>query len=235
MIHAARSALAATALLATLGLSTSAFAQGPVHNDPIEPINRGVFGLNEVLDTIAFKPISAVWNAVLPKPIRTGVGNVFSNLDDVFIGANHMLQGRGKDAMTDFSRVLINSTVGIAGLIDVASTQNLQKGEGDFGQTLGVWGAGPGFYMVLPLLGPSTARDTVGRAARVASDPRTYMADAWSYSLTGLEFVQIKADNVDNANLIDSSSLDKYAFTRNLYLQRRAAIIQSGKDAAGAP
>ena len=233
MIHLARSALVATTLVAGLALSSSAIAQGPAHNDPIEPINRGVFGLNEVLDTIAFKPIATVWNAVVPKPVRTGVSNVFSNLDDVFIGANHLLQGRGKDAMTDFSRVLINSTVGIGGLIDVASTQNLQKGEGDFGQTLGVWGAGPGFYMVLPLLGPSTARDTVGRAARVASDPRTYMADAWSYSLTGLEFVQIKADNVDNANLIDTSSLDKYAFTRNLYLQRRAAIVQSGRDAAG--
>ena len=234
MIHLVRSALVATALVAGLSLSSAAFAQGSGHNDPIEPVNRAVFGLNEVLDTIAFKPISAVWNTVIPKPVRTGVGNVFSNLDDVFIGANHVLQGRGKDAMTDFSRVLVNSTVGLGGLLDVASTQDLQKGEGDFGQTLGVWGAEPGFYLVLPLLGPSTARDTVGRAARVASDPRTYMVNVWSYGLTGLEFVQIKADNVDNANLIDASSLDKYAFTRNLYLQRRAAIVQSGRDAAGA-
>jgi len=228
-----RSALVATTLVAGLSLSSAAFAQDPGHNDPIEPVNRGFFAVNEVLDTIAFKPIATVWNVVIPRPVRTGVSNVFSNLDDVFIGANHVLQGRGRDAMTDFSRVLINSTVGLGGLIDIASTQNLQKGEGDFGQTLGVWGAGPGFYLVLPLLGPSTARDTVGRAARVASDPRTYMSDVWSYSLIGLEFVQIKADNVDNANLIDSSSLDKYAFTRNLYLQRRAAIVQSGREAAG--
>jgi len=234
MTQFVRSALVATALVVGLSLSSAAFAQEPGHNDPIEPLNRGIFGLNEVLDTIAFKPISAVWNTVIPQPFRIGVANVFSNLDDVFIGANHLLQGRGKDAMTDFSRVLINSTVGLGGLIDIASTQNLQKGEGDFGQTLGVWGAGPGFYIVLPLLGPSTARDTVGRAMRVASDPRTYMIDAWSYGLTGLEFVQIKADNVDNANLIDASSLDKYAFTRNLYFQRRAAIVQSGRDAAGA-
>ena len=233
MTYSVRATWVAAAFLTGLGLSSVALAQGSEHRDPIEPINRGFFGLNEVLDTIAFKPISAVWNTVVPKPVRTGVSNVFSNLDDVFIGANHLLQGRGKDAMTDFSRVLINSTVGLGGLIDVASTQDLQKGEGDFGQTLGVWGVGPGFYMVLPLIGPSTARDTVGRAARVASDPRTYMADAWSYSLRGLEFVQIRADNVGNSNLIDSSSLDKYAFVRNLYLQRRAAIVQSGREAAG--
>jgi len=233
MTYSVRATWVAAAFVAGLGVSSAAIAQGSEHRDPIEPINRGVFGLNEVLDTIAFKPISAVWNTVVPKPVRTGVSNVFSNLDDVFIGANHLLQGRGKDAMTDFSRVLINSTVGLGGLIDVASTQDLQKGEGDFGQTLGVWGVGPGFYMVLPLIGPSTARDTVGRAARVASDPRTYMADAWSYSLRGLEFVQIRADNVGNSNLIDSSSLDKYAFVRNLYLQRRAAIVQSGREAAG--
>jgi len=234
MTYFMRSALAAAALVAGLGLSSAAMAQGPELNDPIEPVNRAFFGLNEALDTVAFKPISTVWNAALPKPVRTGVSNVFGNLDDAFIGANHLLQGRGRDAMTAFSRVLVNSTVGIGGLIDVASTQNLQKSEGDFGQTLGVWGAGPGFYLVLPLLGPSSARDTVGRAARVASDPRTYMTPGWSYGLVGLEFVQIKADNADNANLIDASSLDKYAFTRNLYLQRRAAIVQSGREAAGA-
>lgn len=233
MIPFIRSAIFAAAL-AGLGVSSVHAQSSVAHNDPLEPINRGFFALNEALDTVAFKPITTVWNTVLPRPVRTGVANVFGNLDDAFIGVNHLLQGRGKDAMTDFSRVLINSTVGVGGLIDVASTQNLPKGEGDFGQTLGVWGAEPGFYMVLPLLGPTSARDTVGRAARVASDPRTYLADAWSYGLTGLEFVQIKADNAANANLIDTSSLDKYAFTRNLYLQRRAAIVQSGREAAGA-
>ena len=234
MIRSVRSAVLAAVFFAGSSLSC-ALAQSPApHNDPLEPVNRGFFALNEALDTVALKPIATIWNTVLPKPVRMGVANVFGNLDDVFIGANHLLQGRGRDAMTDFSRVLINSTVGIGGLIDVASTQNLQKGEGDFGQTLGVWGAEPGFYLVLPLMGPSSARDTIGRAARVASDPRTYMVDAWSYGLIGLEFVQIKADNVDNANLIDTSSLDKYAFTRNLYLQRRAAIVQSGREAAGA-
>lgn len=229
-MNSSRAALLATALLASVSLPTLAHAQQV--SDPIEPINRGFFALNELLDTIIVKPIATVYNTVLPKPVRTGVANVFGNLDDVFIGANHALQGRGTDAATSFGRVILNSTIGIGGLIDVASMNGMQKGEGDFGQTLGVWGVGPGPYIVLPVLGPSNARDTVGRAARIASDPRTYMPDAWSYSLTGLEFVQIKADNLENMNLIDSSSLDKYGFTRSLYMQRRDRLVTSGKEAA---
>jgi phospholipid-binding lipoprotein MlaA len=221
------------ALTLSLGLSASslAYAQNSTVNDPIEPINRGFFQINEMLDTIVFRPVSVVWNAVVPKPVRTGIGNAFANLDDVFIGANHVLQGRGKDAANDFTRVLINTTVGIGGLIDVASSNGIAKGEGDFGQTLGVWGIGEGPYIVLPVLGPSDARDTVGRVARVFSDPRHYMSHVWSYSLFGTEFVEYKADNLDNADLIDSSSLDKYSFTRNLYLQRRAALVNAGRDA----
>jgi phospholipid-binding lipoprotein MlaA len=142
-----------------------------------------------------------------------------------------VLQGRGGDAVTDLKRVLINTTIGVGGLIDVASDMGVAKGEGDFGQTLGVWGLGAGPYIVIPVLGPSDARDTVGRVARVFSDPRHYLTHVWSYSLFGTEFVEYKADNLDNADLIDSSSLDKYAFTRNLYLQRRAALVNAGRDA----
>jgi phospholipid-binding lipoprotein MlaA len=131
--------------------------------------------------------------------------------------------------------VLVNSTIGLGGLIDVASMNGLQKGEGDFGQTLGVWGVGPGPYIVLPILGPSNARDTLGRAARIASDPRTYMRKVWSYSLTGLEYLQMRADNAENSNLIDSSSLDKYSFSRSLYMQRRNALVTSGREASSAP
>jgi phospholipid-binding lipoprotein MlaA len=228
-----RSTILAGLFLASI--SVPALAQNQQVNDPIEPINRGIFAINELIDTILVKPIVITYNAVLPKPIRTGISNVFSNLDDVFIGANHALQGRGKDAGTSFGRVLINSTVGLGGLIDIASLNGLQKGEGDFGQTLGVWGVGAGPYIVLPLLGPSNARDTVGRAARIASDPRTYMSRPWSYSLTGLEFIQIKADNAENSNIVDSSSLDKYSFTRSLYMQRRNSLVTSGKEASSSP
>ena len=223
------------ASLFVVSLSTPSFAQPQQVNDPIEPINRGIFALNELIDTILVKPLVVTYNTVVPKPVRTGISNVFSNLDDVFIGANHALQGRGKDAGTSLGRVLVNSTIGLGGLIDVASMNGLQKGEGDFGQTLGVWGVGPGPYIVLPILGPSNARDTLGRAARIASDPRTYMRKVWSYSLTGLEYLQMRADNAENSNLIDSSSLDKYSFSRSLYMQRRNALVTSGREASSAP
>jgi phospholipid-binding lipoprotein MlaA len=232
MNRPSRVAFLAATLLAAASLPS--FAQAQV-NDPIEPVNRGIFAFNELLDTIIVKPVATVYNTVLPKPVRTGVSNVFSNLDDAFIGANQLLQGRGKEAGTSFGRVILNTTFGVGGIVDLASMNGMQKGEGDFGQTFGVWGVGPGPYIVLPVLGPSNARDTVGRAARIASDPRTYMPDAWSYSLTGLEFVQIKADNLENMNLIDSSSLDKYGFTRSLYMQRREALVNAGKAAASAP
>jgi phospholipid-binding lipoprotein MlaA len=225
--------LATLTLALSLGASSLAYAQNSDVSDPIEPINRGLFQINDILDTIVFKPVAIVWNTVLPQPVRKGIGNAFSNLDDVFIGANHVLQGRGGDAVTDFKRVLINTTVGLGGLIDVASNEGIAKGEGDFGQTLGVWGLGTGPYIVIPVLGPSDARDTVGRVARIFTDPRHYISHVWSYSLFGTEFVEYKADNLDNADLISSSSLDKYAFTRNLYLQRRAALVSAGRDAAG--
>ncbi len=233
MNRSSRAALLATTLLGCVSLPSLAQAQGV--DDPFEPVNRGIFAFNEVLDNLIVKPIATVYNAVLPKPVRTGVSNVFGNLDDVFIGANHALQGRGKDAANSFGRVVINTTFGVGGLVDLASMNGMPKGEGDYGQTLGVWGVGPGPYIVLPVLGPSNARDTVGRAARVASDPRTYMPDAWSYSLRGVEAVQIRADNLENTRLIDSSSLDKYGFTRSLYMQRRDALVKSGKAAASAP
>ena len=229
-MNSSRAALIATALLASVSLPTLAHAQQV--SDPLEPVNRGFFAFNDLIDTIIVKPIATVYNTVLPKPVRTGVSNVFGNLDDVFIGANHALQGRGKDAATSFGRVILNSTIGVGGIVDVASMNGMQKGEGDFGQTLGVWGVGPGPSLVLPLMGPSNVRDTVGRAARAASDPRTYMTDPWNYSLRGAEFVQIRADNLENTNLIDSSSLDKYGFTRSLYMQRRDRLVTSGKEAA---
>lgn len=198
--------------------------------DPLEPLNRVIFGLNEVVDLIVIRPVVAVWKGVMPQPIQTAVGNVFNNLDDVFAGTNKALQGDGQAAANDFGRVLINTTVGIGGLFDVASGMGMYKVRGDFGQTLGVWGFSAGPYIVLPLMGPSNLRETTGRVARYYSDPRTYMDDDWRYGLMAAEYVQARADGQYAESLVDVSSFDKYVFVRNLYMQRRAAMVREGLE-----
>lgn len=196
--------------------------------DPIEPVNRIFFGINDVVDMLVIRPVVVVWKGVIPQPVQTAVSNVFGNLDDAFAGASHVLQGNGDDAATDFGRVIVNTTIGIGGVFDVASGMGLEKNRGDFGQTLGVWGVPAGPYIVLPLMGPSTLRDTTGRVARMYLDPRNQLDDEWRYSLLAVEFVQNRADNPVTDTLLDASSFDKYAFVRNLYLQRRAALVREG-------
>lgn len=201
--------------------------------DPLEPLNRVFFGINDVVDLVVIRPVVAVWKGVVPQPLQTAVSNVFGNLDDAFAGASHVLQANGQDAATDFSRVIVNTTVGVGGIFDVASGMGLEKNRGDFGQTLGVWGLPSGPYIVLPLMGPSTLRDTAGRVARNYADPRTYMEDEWRYSLLAVEFVQNRADSPVTDTLLDASSFDKYVFVRNLYLQRRAALVRQGIEGSG--
>jgi phospholipid-binding lipoprotein MlaA len=198
-------------------------------NDLFEPINRVTFAVNDGIDAILVNPLVAIWNGLMPSFVRTGVGNFFNNLDDVYVGVNHLLQGNGLRAGVDFERVAVNSTVGIGGLIDVGAKMGLQKVDGDFGQTLGVWGIPTGPYVILPLIGPSTLRETAGRSVRVMTDPRTYLDTVPSYSLMGLEYLQTRADAKANEGLIAASSLDRYVFIRNLYLQKRSLMVKSGQ------
>jgi len=198
-------------------------------NDLFEPINRVTFAVNDGIDIVLVNPLVALWNGLMPSFVRTGVGNFFNNLDDVYVGVNHLLQGNGSRAGVDFERVAVNSTVGIGGLIDVGAKMGLQKVDGDFGQTLGVWGIPTGPYVILPLIGPSTVRETAGRSVRVMTDPRTYLDAVPSYSLMGLEYLQTRADAKANEGLIAASSLDRYVFIRNLYLQKRSLMVKSGQ------
>lgn len=197
--------------------------------DPLEGINRVFFGLNEIVDMVIVTPTVTVWNTVVPSPVRDGVSNVFNNLDDVYAGLNHALQGNGAQAAVDFQRVAVNTTIGLGGIFDVGTKMGLQKVYGDFGQTLGVWGASPGPYLVVPLLGPSNLRETVGRGFRIVSDPRTYVDEGLSNGLMALELVDNRASAAANEQLIAASSFDKYAFTRSLYMQRRAALVEAGR------
>ena len=212
-------------------------ADPPTPYDPIEPLNRATFALNDAIDAVIVNPIVSAWNAVLPSFVRTGVANLFDNLDDVYAGINHTLQGRGQAAATDFKRVAVNTTIGIGGFVDVGTGMGLGKTYGDFGQTLGVWGLPAGPYLILPLIGPSTLRETAGRTVRVATDPRTYLDPVPSYSLMAGEYVATRAGTRTNETLLAASSLDRYVFTRNLYLQKRTRLVidARGEDSASAP
>jgi phospholipid-binding lipoprotein MlaA len=197
--------------------------------DPIEGFNRAMFAFNEGLDTVIIKPVATGYDAVLPSPIKTGVTNFFSNIDDLFIGVNNLFQGKVTAALSDWSRVVINTTVGLLGVIDWASDVGLEKHDEDFGQTFGRWGVGDGAYVVVPVFGPRTARDTVGLALDVQFDP------VWGHLPKRAREVAIAVRLVnDRANLlaadkvIDEAALDKYSYMRDAYLQRRRNLIYDG-------
>ena len=165
----ARIKSAAAAVMA-IGLLTGCATSGNP-KDPIEGFNRAMFAFNDGLDTAIIRPVATGYEAVLPPPIRTGVTNFFGNIEDLLIGVNNLLQGKVPEAFGDLARVAINTTIGLLGFIDWASDAGLEKHNEDFGQTFGRWGVGPGAYVVVPVFGPRTARDTVGLILDAAADP----------------------------------------------------------------
>src|SRR5690349_9104818 len=143
--------------------------------DPLEPLNRGIYKFNDVADHLIIKPAAEIYRDVVPAVVRTGVSNFFSNINDVIVALNSLLQGKVTQAGLDVSRIVVNTTVGVLGIFDVATDLGLEKHNEDFGQTLGYWGIGSGPYFVLPFLGPSSARDSVGLLADWKTDPKTYV------------------------------------------------------------
>ncbi|WIM06967.1 MAG: VacJ family lipoprotein [Candidatus Nitricoxidivorans perseverans] len=197
--------------------------------DPIEGFNRAMFAFNEGLDTAIIKPVSKGYDAALPSPVKTGVTNFFGNIADVFIAVNNLLQGKPAEAASDAGRFLINSTVGILGLIDVATEAGLEKHEEDFGQTFGRWGADPGAYVVVPFFGPRNVRDTAGLVLDVMADP---VADVGHIptrnTLLALRIVSDRATLLPADKVIEEAALDKYSYVRDGYLQRRRSLIHDG-------
>tara|TARA_B100000989_G_scaffold13195_1_gene8919 strand:+ start:1094 stop:1888 length:795 start_codon:yes stop_codon:yes gene_type:complete len=205
--------------------------------DCFEKVNRGIFGFNQVLDKIIFKPLAKGYR-FFPQPIRSGTSNVLNNLSNVVTIPNNFLQGQFKDAGINSARLVINSTVGIAGIFDVASYYGLQKRDKeDYGQTFGVWGAGPGCYFVLPVLGPTTVRDSIGSVANViggdawynvtvVNDTRYFSEeDYWASRLgAGVDF---RAKNLESFESLEKNSVDLYASVRSLYLQDRYRKINN--------
>jgi phospholipid-binding lipoprotein MlaA len=219
-------ALAALALLA--GCATLPGPRDP--RDPFESVNRGVYNFNDRLDRAVLQPTARAYRAVVPQFVRTSVGNVFGNLRDVRSVINNTLQGKFTTAYTDFGRVAINSTLGVLGLFDIASEAGIEKHDEDFGQTLGWYGVRDGPFIMLPLFGPSSARDTLGWGVDIFTDPVTYVDPSGvRYSIAGTRMVNARANLLDAKQVLDAAALDPYVFMRDAYLQRRRNLVFDGK------
>lgn len=219
--------LAGGALL--LALAGGALAEDNPR-DPYEGFNRSMYAVNEAVDKYAAKPVAQVYDKAVPLPVKAGVGNFFGNVGDLWIGVNGALQGKFGEAGVDLGRLLVNSTVGIFGLFDVASELGLEKHEEDFGQTLAVWGAGDGGYLFWPIIGPRTVRDTAGWGVDIAVDPVGFVEPIASRnSLRLLRFVDVRASLLPADKVVEEAALDKYAYIRDAYLQRRRNQIFDGR------
>lgn len=197
--------------------------------DPIEGFNRAVYAFNEGLDTVIIKPVAQGYDTVLPTPVRTGVTNFFGNIADLFIGVNNLLQGKPDQAVSDLGRVLINTTVGILGIFDVATEAGLEKHDEDFGQTFGRWGVSDGAYVVIPVFGPRTVRDTAGLVLDVYADPVANVHHVPTRnSLLALRLIDNRANLLPADKVIEEAALDKYSYVRDGYLQRRRNLIHDG-------
>jgi phospholipid-binding lipoprotein MlaA len=195
----------------------------------LEPINRGIYKFNDAVDKAVVKPVAQGYKAVLPSPVRTGVTNFFSNIDDLLIAVNNVLQFKLDKAASDVARVIANTTFGIGGLFDVATSFGLEKNNEDFGQTLGYWGVGDGPFLMLPILGPSNVRDTVGLAAYYQLDPVINLDNvATRNALSGLRFVDRRARLLDAEKVLDEAALDPYTFLRDAYIQHRRSEVYDG-------
>jgi phospholipid-binding lipoprotein MlaA len=198
--------------------------------DPYEGFNRSMFAVNEAVDKFTAKPVAQAYDMVTPLPVKAGVGNFFGNVGDLWIGVNSALQGKFGDAGVDLGRLLINSSVGIFGFFDVASELGLEKHEEDFGQTMAVWGVGDGGYMFWPIIGPRTVRDTAGWVVDSYADPVWRARPiATRNSMVALRFVDIRASLLPAEKVVDEAALDKYAYIRDAYLQRRRNQIFDGR------
>ena len=201
------------------------------HNpkDPFESFNRGVYQFNDALDKAIVKPAAKGYNTVMPPPARMLVSNFFSNLDDVIVTLNDLLQLKIKQAVSDSGRIVVNTTVGLFGLVDIASQVGLEKHNEDFGQTLGYWGAGSGPYLVIPLFGPSSVRDGVGLYADTRTDElrRVNHVDTRN-QLYAANLLNTRARLLDQEKVLDEAMIDNYSFIRDAYLQHRRSLIYDG-------
>lgn len=221
------SIILAVALLAGCASNNELLRDDP---DQFESYNRAMFQFNDAVDKAIFKPVAKVYRRVLPEPVTASVGNFFSNLNDVVVLVNDLLQFKLHEAAMDSSRIVFNTTFGLGGLFDVATRMELPKHREDFGQTLGVWGFGAGPYLVLPLLGPSTVRDTFGVAGDFMINPIDWATDseAVKWGLWGLNLINRRASLLRIERALVDEQIDPYSFQRSAYLQMRRNLIYDG-------
>lgn len=218
--------MAAIAAIAAL----SGCAMGPTREDPFEPVNRVSYRVHEVVDGHVVKPIAQAYVDYTPPLVRRGVSNFFGNIDDMFSVINDMLQGKGDKAGNDLGRVITNTGFGLLGIIDIASDAGIEKGNEDFGQTLGFWGVPQGPYLFIPVFGPTTVRDGSGWILRAYLSPTGQITDVATKNLLwALNFIDLRASALQAETLVNQASLDPYTFIRRSYLQRREYLVHDGK------
>ncbi|MBV8604727.1 MAG: VacJ family lipoprotein [Pelomonas sp.] len=211
--------------------------------DPWESWNRKVFAFNDGLDEHVLKPVATTYRDVVPQPVRTGVDHFFNNIGDAWSAVNLVLQGRFKPALDQGMRFAVNSTLGIGGLLDIAGEAGIERNPQDFGKTLGRWGFGTGAYIVWPLFGPSSVRDTVGLPFDRLASPAVLVDDGRAkVALYSLELINTRANLLRASDMLEGIALDKYTFYRDAYLQRRGSFdddeageVISGSEALPAP
>jgi len=226
VVRAALIVVAAGALGACVTLPPNA-PRSP--QDPWESWNRGVYKFNDALDRAVAKPVARTYVRVVPRPIRTGISNFFANLHTPTVLINDALEGKFLAAANDLGRFVLNTTVGVGGLLDPATSAGLDKNDADFGLTLGHWGVHPGPFVELPILGPSDVRDTTGKVADTYTNPQHYVKNAWiEYGLYVPYFIDRRAELLPLDETL-KNTFDPYAFVRDAYLARRAFLVSNGK------
>lgn len=216
-------------LLAAIVLLSGCATTSGGANDPLEGYNRAMYSFNDTLDKVIIKPAAQGYDAVLPDPIQKGVSNFFSNLNEITVILNDLLQLKFGQAFHDTGRFVLNSTVGFAGIFDVAGYAGYEKHDEDFGQTLGVWGVEPGAYVVLPFFGPRNVRDSFGLVADIYTDPVTYVDDTSARNaLVALQVIDARANLLGVQNVLEEAALDKYSYVRDAYIQRRQNLVYDG-------
>ena len=229
-IESSKSAKIILIAIITLMLNSVNIVKADENDDPLEPINRAIFEFNEVVDDNILEPVAKGYKYVTPDPVEKGISNFFSNLGEINTIANDLLQLKFQQAAKDSLRFVVNSTIGVLGIFDVATPLGLSKNKEDFGQTLGFWGVPNGPYLVLPFLGPSSFRDAPGTFLDYEMSPMEQLHHEERQTLRLINIIETRAKLLRATKILDAAAKDKYIFIRESYLQKRESLVRDGEN-----